>query len=443
MHATTALLTMFVACKRMRKLGDGQSVVFCVPEEIKTRILKSRKASGQESAISVSDVLAWSITETWADTRRTMPLWAVQGLRFDRQSALWSEARKDGQAQLSRDIANRFLENEAQSLERRYRPAHGSHEDMFSAQPWTETVGLIKLRCQQLGHLDLKSADLHEEQERELCPETEQERAVEKPAPAEPAKHQPIHPDLVKFISEGKLVEPSEAYMPAFMSLQTTSAAAHFDVSQFPSTLLVTAEFARTVKAVGASCVLDAYQRPVQWILTNIGSQTSAKDIVNRMIIISPYEAQELLPLIQQSRMATLHIYSPRQNLAFHPTDGLDLHTVPHRTKGWILERSLVLQLNLFAGQLYFRSFEEYTETCAFLGLAWKAAGEDMIVDADGFILDGPGKGGANGSFRSSPIKFLNILMTKIRKHCESVSKTHMGAILDGKLLQPSDFTEG
>lgn len=81
---------------RMRKLGKGQSVVFCVPEEIRSKILSIiGKPSGYD--IDVSEVLRWAVSETWADMQRSIPLWAIQGERFERQNNLWSKARRGGE----------------------------------------------------------------------------------------------------------------------------------------------------------------------------------------------------------------------------------------------------------------------------------------------------------------------------------------------------------
>lgn len=44
-----------IPCIRMRKLGKGESVVFCVPEEIKRKILE--RTSTQNDIITVADVL--------------------------------------------------------------------------------------------------------------------------------------------------------------------------------------------------------------------------------------------------------------------------------------------------------------------------------------------------------------------------------------------------
>jgi hypothetical protein len=109
------------ACMRMRKLGQGQTVVFCIPQEIQSSIIEVRP--GNECAkITVADVLLWSIFETHEETRRSMPLWTVQGERFVRHERIWSSIKKDGVTSLSKAHAEKLLDEEAQSIDHRYRP---------------------------------------------------------------------------------------------------------------------------------------------------------------------------------------------------------------------------------------------------------------------------------------------------------------------------------
>lgn len=58
----------------------------------------------------------------------------------------------------------------------------------------------------------------------------------------------------------------------------------------------MTVDFASTIKTVGESSVLDAYQRPVQWILTSVGDDDSRDHDIKHLVVISPYEAHELQP---------------------------------------------------------------------------------------------------------------------------------------------------
>ncbi|KAK4543620.1 hypothetical protein LTR36_005265 [Oleoguttula mirabilis] len=435
--------TLTQACMRMRKLGKGQTVVFCVPTEIEAKILLcTSKPVG--SRIDVLDILRWVISETWTGMHRNMPLWAVQGVRFVRQNALLEQAQDNsGRTSLSQQQANAFLEDEAQSLEDRYRPSSDPAVSLFASDD--EDVNRIKQRCLQFESLCFKSTTLQEEQERELSPEIEQERQVQKPAPAKPRTHS-LHADLVNFVATGVILPGSQAWQPAFATLSDTTAARFVNSAELSEgsayDLLVTMDFARTIDTGsatgGLSAQADSYQRPVQWILTAMRN----RDVV-RMMVISPFEAQELYLRIQASTKVALHLYTPRCNRGFRSLDHLDFFSVPHQPTPPTVHSRLVVQLNLFAGQLYMNNYQDFKDLCAYLGLATETAAEGWEIAADGFILsDDQGKvGGAGSRLTKSPVKFLQTLMT-IRRDGEGVSKTDMGALLEGRLLRAEDFGE-
>lgn len=435
---------------RMRKLGKGQSVVFCVPQDIQTKIREhesqiERASSGQEVGdFDVQAVLSWAIGETIRDIRNGMPLWDVQGRRFDRQTGIWQAARDEAGINMSKSEAEKFLEEEAQTVERRYRPRAASGASASSppvkSSDSSERLRSIKRRCMEIGALSSDKTTLQEEQERELAPENEEERQIERPPPARPAAHS-VHHHVRQFASSAVLVAGSPAFMPAFHSLLGTTAAAHLDPRDFPTDILVTKDFAKTIKTSNiGNCTTDAYQRPVQWILTS-----QPRDW-KRAVIISPHEAQELLPEIRKSSKTTLHVYSPRPSQEFSPLDTLDLYTVPSSTMraGLSVPLNLRAQLNLFSGQLYFSSVSEYIELCRILRLSHQEATESTSIAADGFILSSTSSTVAaiiqSSTFTSSPVKFLKTFLTKTRRDCQSIEKTHLGRILDGALLQESDF---
>ncbi|ROW01894.1 hypothetical protein VMCG_05551 [Cytospora schulzeri] len=439
------------ACMRMRKLGQGQSVVFCVPREIQTKIKERMAPKGETNTddghIDIQHVLEWAISETHKDNRKSMPLWAAQGQRFERQRIFWDEARTNRGIEMTTVQAARFLEEEAQTLQQRYRPKPPSEDARLVGEATTVRLLEIQARCEEVGSTSLDEATLQEEQERELSPETEQERQLERPPPAEAESHS-VHADLRAFAESGILSPRSPAFIAAFESLRETSAAQHLDVSMFPKDVLVTADFARTVQRTAITgSVLDAYQRPVQWILT------SQPHNWNHIVIISPYEAHELLPAIKSRGKTTLHIYAPRPNRATRPLDGLDLYTVPSSSSQTMtsIPMHLKLQLNLFAGQLYFTELSEYVEFCDMLGLSWQKASEGVEIAADGFIPpssldDAETTNGLESSqtrksnFTTSPVKFLKVFLMKARRDCQSIEKTHLGKLLDGALLEEDDF---
>ena len=99
------------------------------------------------------------------------------------------------------------------------------------------------------------------------------------------------------------------------------------------------------------------------------------------------------------------------------------------------LYRSQVAQLNLFAGQLYFNSYAEYTELCKYLGLSYEASKEGESLQVDGFIVPPTGVWGLN----KSPVVFLKEYL-KMRREGEGMEKTHLGRVLEGGLLEEREF---
>ncbi|KAH9434725.1 hypothetical protein MCOR02_003688 [Pyricularia oryzae] len=429
------------ACMRMRKLGKGQTVVFCIPPEIKVKILQKVHKDEDES-IELADVLHWAITETWVDIQRSIPLWAVQGRRFGHQKHLWDQSQEGNQsaASMSPLQAVKFQEDEAQTIEDLYKPGERQTKPCCADASSHEGASSIVKHCAQFGEVNFDSAVLQEEQERELAPEIEQERQIERPRPAKPATHR-LDPVVVDFAKTGVLPAGSASFKPAFESLELLTAAKLIPkLSEFPQDVLVTRDFARTVE-LEATAKQDQYLRPVQWVLTSTGGDDRS-GTVKHLVIVSPFEAQNLLDTVRHNAKTTLHLYAPRSTLGFESLKDLRLYPTPALPAEWSVPRHLILQLNLFAGQLYISSFADYTALCDMLGLDWEGGGKDgLVVCADGFVDPAlnPGKS-LKHSFEHSPVGFLKVYLTKVRRDCESIEKTHMGKILNAVILRPEDF---
>ena len=432
---------------RMRKLGKGQSVMFCAPKEVERKILQCTGKS-DDSNIEVADVLRWSIQETCTSTKKCVPLWAIQGIRHQRRQLAWSDSLQIEESRAT-DAAKRLLEPEAQSLEERYGcGGQGLEEQLLLREGDDESFGerkeyikAIRDKCHDFGIRSFNSAKLQEEQERELSPENEKERQVERPPPAKALEHY-VHADLRRFVQAGILDRTSAAFQPAFGVFEQTSAGKHFEKAAWPAHLLVTRDFARTVE-VSRDHHLDEFLRPVHWIVTcsHIGTANGLTDAV----ILSPYEANELLPLIRSQKAVTLHIYSPRVNLSVRPLEELSFCAIPPVPQTWSVQ-PFVMELNLFAGQLYLSSYDEYLALCQFLGLASCKPQRGVRVKDDGFVepADRAVQDVAMARecrFRQSPVDFLRALMALRRKGLD-FRKSHMGAVLHGELLVKARFEE-
>jgi hypothetical protein len=240
-----------------------------------------------------------------------------------------------------------------------------------------------------------------------------------------------LEPDVQALVTSSDVSYTSSSFVSLREALSTTSAATRFDLAQLPQDLLVTRDFHNTVqvRTGDITYVSDSYMRPVQWVLS------VAKEGSRQLVVISPFEANELLPLITKSKHATLHLYVPRLKLRHKPLDSLNLYCVGLYFDPSCLDRNQIVQLNLFAGQLYFRTYQEYMELCEKLGLAWTAVKEKQTVLADGFIQPPAGQWG----FQMSPVRFLRELF-RIRRQGEGIEKTQMGKVLDGTLLEEGEF---
>jgi hypothetical protein len=425
---------------RMRKLGKGQSVVFCSSMEVQRKI---RECSGKSSdSIEVADVLKWCIAESNAHTRKSIPLWATQGVRHQRRHAVYSRSRIATEG-LSRDLMESLLEPEAQSLQQRYGDEGTHHEEQVLLQNVTDPPLMIRkkqlddirAKCREFEVASFNTATLQEEQERELSPENEREQQVELPSASLPWRHC-VREDVWRLTTNGVLNRSSDAFQPAFETLRSTTAVDHYESTAWPDDLLVTTDFAKTVQASDGQ-FLDSFLRPVHWIVScKSGSAVEC-------VVLSPYEAQELLPSIRKSRVVTLHVYSPRLSMSVRTLEGLSFCTVPAVPES-LPSPDIIRHLNLFAGQLYVQAFEEYILLCEFLGLCSYPPDDHVQVACDGFISPASR---ANSEaiiiracpFTASPVAFLRMLMA-LRRKGQSFASSHFGKILNGELIAREHF---
>ncbi|KAA8563866.1 hypothetical protein EYC84_011881 [Monilinia fructicola] len=425
------------ACMRMRKLGKGQSVIFCAPKEIQRKILECTHMT-QSDQIEVKHVLLWSIKNTLKNVHKCVLPWAIQGKRhYERLQALNASPGI---------IPDSVQEPEAQTLEERYGLGKDKSDESWLADTTPSTgmkyateLSSIRDKCSEFGFTSFAGANLHEEQERELQPEKEVEVQA-KHAPSVPALTHILHPDIKALVLKGTMTQGlSSGFLPAFALFGSTSAKSYFDTSKWPGGLWITRDYKDTV-GMSQFDDQDSFLRPAHWIVTfKQGRETCC-------VIFSPFEIQELRPLIEKYKKVTLSIYSPRLSLSLRSFENLDIHTVPRLPSSWTIP-STIMQLNLFAGQLYLRSYNEYIHLCQFLGLCYRAVqNDDIRIAFDNFVhvssraaFDPVMKKVC--PFEESPVGFLQRVFA-LRRKGQSFEDSHMGKILNGELLKREDFEE-
>ena len=426
----------------MRQLGHGHSVMLFAPLEVDRRI-RSVASKAPPDAIDTMDILQWAIRETCDDIEQRTPHWAQQGMDHTSRYADWTSFCRGELS--SKELSDKWLQPEAKRLEDLY----GPHKTLNSALINEVTkqqgeregnFGLlaipdIRQRCIELGVLCLRDVSMDEEQEREVIHEAEREQQVERPPRVPPATHS-IHQAVVDFVQTGVVPTMAKGFCQAFETLDTTSAAPNEAPIWCPH-ILATTDFRKTVGSSGKS---DDYLRPVQWVV-------SAKRAQNEiLVILSPYEANHLLPDIRSSDKVHLHLYTPRITRSMKPCDDLALYSIPAVPAGWTPPSSLMDQLNVFAGQLYLKDYETYIRLCRFLCVyARDLQDEEGIeVGCDGFISPNTRPRHLRNSytFQTSPLDSLRTL-TSLRRKGMRLAPTHMGKLLDGRLLSEHDFDGG
>ncbi|KAF7944218.1 hypothetical protein EAE96_010620 [Botrytis aclada] len=426
------------ACMRMRKLGKGQSVLFCAPKDIQRKIIRSTNMTKSDQ-IEVKHVLLWCIRNTLDQVRKSVVPWAIQGKRhYERLEAL---STNPGIVPVS------VQEDEAQSLEERYGFGKEKADGRWLADTAPDTdmeysAELIAIRekCAQFDFDSFTGASLHEEQERELQPEKEME-IQRQHAPSVPALKHKLNADVRNLATTGIMVHSAPSgFLPAFDVFKNTSAKGLFDISKWPRDLWVTRDFAQTVVTYDFD-EIDTFLRPVNWILTSEG-----KNGLSFCVIISPFEVQELRSAIQQNKKVVLSIYSPRLSLSSKSFESLDVHNIPTNSKLPSIHPRIIMLLNLFAGQLYLRSYDEYIRLCQFLGLCHYPPRGNVQIGCDNFVpissralFDAVMKEVC--PFKESPVDFFKKVFA-LRRKGQSFEDTHMGRILNGDLLSRKDFDD-
>jgi len=409
----------------MRQLGKGHSVMFFAPREVDHGI-RSLIPSGISTGdrIHVLDVVRWAIHETCEDICHHLPYWAQQGLDHYKRSAAYEEYRTSGDLRILRKA---WLQSESQTLEEMYWTASGS-------KIISEIKGVPSLseRIERLGVTKLVNVRVAEEQEREVHREIEVTipTHIKRPPKVQPAHHI-IHADILEFIETGKLPESSMHISPLLAPLNMVrSLESTIEWSPSP---LATADFITTVLDSSGEGLTE-YLRPVNWILSSGSGKKST------IVVISPYEANELLPAIRKSNKVRLHIYAPRVTSSMRSFSDLTFYSIPDsQTERWSSQAHVRIELNLFAGQLYFDSVEEYWSVCSLLAL-WMAHPKVEYSEVDGFVPPAY-RTGRDSPFARSRMPILKKLVG-LRRKGMSYHLTHLGRVLNGKPLSEETLWE-
>ncbi|KAM3439274.1 hypothetical protein MY4824_002803 [Beauveria thailandica] len=441
------------ACMRMRNLGNGQTLVFYVSFEIENSI-RSLLHLSNEQPLTIDYIIQWSILQTQSSITRQIPHWAKQGRRHGEQAEAWKSvfSIKHPTAAKYEGIQELFKSYGPQSTKATTQAgvpntSHASSDAETSSRFEKRNPHLmdrLNSRCLQYGISKSSSGDIDETCEREVAPEVEDEKQISKPPI--PAAMESFHNKaLDKFIKTGEIDDELPRLEWAFQSLDRTTLGDMLNKLNFPRTLRVTRDFAQ---AVDTDDPTDAYQHHVAYVL-HIKPALARHGDPPAVVIITQSDLENNWSAIKKSKMVDLHLYnakitpeSARRVRYIYPLNIACSYTHPTTTR---------IALDLFAGQLYFRSYHEYIEVSSFLGLAYFGDTNGIEVDPDGFIPSHERHKipawhrHANqywDTFDVSPVPFLKIFLGVVRSHGAGIEHTHMGRILNGERLGGQDFPD-
>ena len=419
------LTFLSLGCMRMRKLGHGQSLVFFAPQEV-DRAIRTLAGSNLRQYVRPLDIIRWVMTETCNYVQHHLAHWAQQGVEYQRRHEAWKIYSSNVTAKNSiQTLRSSWEERDARTLEEMYEYQSQDNLDHPALR-----IPALRQRLQELGVFSVGNSKIDEEQEREVSQEAERERQVQRPPKVTPSKHG-VHDHVRSLVDNGIIVAYSPAFVPLFSPLK------HLGDHEWSSNLLATRDFSTTIVTGPFGSAKD-YLRPPQWIL-------SVKQKENILLIaISPYEANELLPLIRQSNYVHLHVYAPRVAKAMATLEDLTFFCIPPLPETWRpASVTDIAQLNLFAGQLYLKDFDTYLHLLLILGLVGEEAKEAKTQwwENDGFVKPANRRGMMQYlcMLTSSPLPFLKEVIS-LRQNGMGYQSTHIGKILHGGLLTRKDF---
>ncbi|CUA68377.1 NADH-ubiquinone oxidoreductase chain 5 [Rhizoctonia solani] len=427
-------------CMRMRKLGNGQSVVFAAPPEVDNQVRSAApKPIDPEASIDALDVLRWAMLKTCDDLQRHVSQWAQQGIEFGQRIQAESRYERDFDIAI---LQKGWSTRESRTLEEMYGVI--SPEKMDTTTNITRSAANIpelRERLEDLGIKQLEDPGMDEEQEREVDHEVERERHTQRPPKETPAKHS-IHSDVNYFVRTGIIPTSPAGIVPLFHPIRSSNAQMAASCSDL---LFASCDFLQTI-AESPIDKLSDYMRPVNWVVSG------AEHV---RVVLSPYEVNKLLPLLRISSEVRLHIYAPRTSLSMLPFSNLQFYSIPtspiNQMSSTMLSTSQ-LQFDLFAGQLYLSNYQNYASLCATLGLFVPpdnendGAVEAVEIESDGFMK--PEQRAqlvhlrpeySNCRFTNTPIPALKDLIERRRKGMKYLL-THVGQIVHSRSLTPEDF---
>lgn len=397
--------------------------MFVAPPEVHQSIIEFA-GDGLDRELTGLDVIAWSLEQSCSNIERCQPLRIIQGLGHHRRQRLaqdffdkFSYGKKITEEEIGSDEVKAFREKEDQTLNNLYAPAamRTSNLPDIIQLSQKDTSPMVQSLLETWGDLESsmpQGATMHEEHEREVAHEVEQEAQIERP-PRAKALRSSVDRRLKRYIQTGSS-QDFRKFALAFNGVADTSSAAPLiaNAKSAWSHIRVTKGFIETVERP-ISGFYDNYFRPVNWALTR-KYETGATGL----LLLSQHEVNDLIHDIRhESSEVILHSYEPRVTKSMSAVDSASVEARSLSVERWLeVDPWPRLELHVFAGQLYLDTYDQYRQLCEMLGFA-------------------------PSSMPTIPLSFVKEWIG-IRRRGQNYLQSHVGQIVSGRVLKEDVFEE-
>ncbi len=379
---------------------------------------------GLDKEISGLDIVAWSLEQSCLNIERCQPLRVLQGLGYHQRENVaqtFFEKFPYGKGTTAEDLRSdevkAFREKADQGLNDLYAPAALKTRVLpdiiqSSQQNTSPMVQSLLATWRELDNCMPEGATMHEEHEREVAHEVEQETEIERPPRVKPLRPC-VDKRLRKYIQTGN-IQDFRKFALAFNGVAESSSAAPLitNAKSAWNHIHVTKGFIETVERP-ISGFYDNYYRPVNWALAR-KYETGATGL----LLLSQYEVNELLDVIRHDLSEViLHIYEPRVTKSLNAVDTTSVEAFSLSVERWLeIDPRPRLELHLFAGQLYRDTYNQYRQLYEMLACA-------------------------QNSMPTIPLSFVKEWIS-IRRRGQNYLQSHVGQVVSGRVLKEEVFDE-
>ena len=227
-------------------------------------------------------------------------------------------------------------------------------------------INIFKHFTSLIGTASGSTACLEEQQERELQKQVipERENQLVQTTPCELPER--LSDDVLDFVRTGRF---SDKLLQLPLAFRGTTLLSFVEPILWGDLIRVSEDFTQVIKTIfPLDCRLDEYLRSPNWIVSYC---PDGKTDSIRLLIISPFEANELIPMFRSGALVTqLRMFAARlhkkQDLLFY-TPELSIPPTSHRQLPYCEMHDA--ELLVFSGTLFVADRRELLAYCRFLGL--------------------------------------------------------------------------